>query len=194
MSQPGETGAPTAGQTSVTPRSGSTPATDALITLLSTTSPRPTGTTTKQCEEMEAVDEAVSKKIEVTPRDLPKGQNVDFQPTSDKGVSFPEDQKKPTIVVKFDKPADVQSVTLPRDKTPGARGAFRYHAISSSHVAFADELCSPGMHMTDTQWYDSHGDSRARGFDASFAAHCRFQTPRVLLAGAMANGVTEYAG
>jgi hypothetical protein len=69
---------------------------------------------------MQAVDEAVSKTITVSPHDLPKGENVEFQPTSKKGVSFPKDDQTPTITVNFGKPAEVQSVTIPRDKTPDA--------------------------------------------------------------------------
>ena len=77
-------------------------------------------TTTKQCEEMQAVDELVSKTITVTPRELPKGENIEFQPTSSRGVSFPHNDNTPTIIVKFGKPAEVHSVTIPRDKTPNA--------------------------------------------------------------------------
>ena len=69
---------------------------------------------------MQAVDESVSKKITVTPHDLPKGENIEFQVTSTRGVSFPKDERTPTIVVEFGKPAQVQSVTIPRDKTPNA--------------------------------------------------------------------------
>jgi hypothetical protein len=77
-------------------------------------------TTTKRCEEMQAVNEAVSKQITVTPTELPKGENIEFQPTSTRGVSFPTDERTPTITVNFGKPAAVQSVTIPRDKTPNA--------------------------------------------------------------------------
>ena len=69
---------------------------------------------------MQAVDEETSKKIVVKPVDVPEKERQEFQPTSTKGVSFPEYEKTPTIIVKFDKPAEVQSVTLPRDKTPNA--------------------------------------------------------------------------
>ena len=69
---------------------------------------------------MQAVDETVSKQITVTPHELPKGENVEFQPRSKRGVSFPRDDRTPTITVKFGKPAEVQSVTIPRDKTPYA--------------------------------------------------------------------------
>jgi hypothetical protein len=69
---------------------------------------------------MQAVDQAVSKKITVTPTELPKGENIEFQPTSTRGVSFPSDQLTPTITVNFGKPAKVRSVTIPRDKTPNA--------------------------------------------------------------------------
>jgi hypothetical protein len=80
----------------------------------------PSGTTTKTCQEMQAVDEAVSKLITVTPNELPKGENIEFQPTSTRGVSFPDDDQTPTITVNFGKPAEVHSVTIPRDKTPNA--------------------------------------------------------------------------
>jgi hypothetical protein len=69
---------------------------------------------------MQAVDETVSKQITVTPNELPTGENVEFQVTSTRGVSFPKDDRTPTIVVRFGSPAEVQSVTIPRDKTPNA--------------------------------------------------------------------------
>jgi hypothetical protein len=69
---------------------------------------------------MQAVDEAVSKKITVTPNELPAGENTQFQPTSDQGVSFDETDSTPTISVHFDKPAEVHSVTIPRGTIPGA--------------------------------------------------------------------------
>ena len=77
-------------------------------------------TTTKHCEEMQAIDEHVSKNIIVQPNPLPAGQNIDFPVTSPNGVSFPDNDLTPTIVVKFGQPAEVQSVTIPRDKTNGA--------------------------------------------------------------------------
>ena len=76
--------------------------------------------TTKRCEEMQAIDENVSKNIIVLPNPIPEGANIDFQVTSTHGVSFPDNDRKPTIIVKFDQPAEVQSVTIPRDKTNGA--------------------------------------------------------------------------
>ena len=69
---------------------------------------------------MQAVNEETSKKIIVTPIDVPQKDKPEFQPTSDKGVSFPPYDKKPTITVTFETPAEVQSVTIPRDKTPNA--------------------------------------------------------------------------
>ncbi|CAF5163312.1 unnamed protein product, partial [Rotaria sp. Silwood1] len=54
----------------------------------------------------------------VKPKELPKDENLKFQPTSPEGVSFDENNLKPTITVQFDKPAEVHSLTLPRDKTP----------------------------------------------------------------------------
>ncbi len=94
------------------------------FTTASTGSTVTTGTvasaTTKRCQEMQAVDEATSKQITVTPRDIPKEDKTEFQPTSTRGVSFPENETKPIITVHFGKPAEVQSVTIPIDKTPGA--------------------------------------------------------------------------
>jgi hypothetical protein len=69
---------------------------------------------------MQAVDEQTSKKITVTPTDIPQNEKPEFQPTSNQGVSFPNNEKTPTITVHFGKPAEVQSITIPRDKTPGA--------------------------------------------------------------------------
>ena len=77
-------------------------------------------TTTKHCEVMEAIDENVSKNIIVQPNELPQEENINFRVTSTTGVSFPDDDRTPTIIVKFDQPAQVQSVTIPRDKTNGA--------------------------------------------------------------------------
>ena len=77
-------------------------------------------TTTKHCEVMQAIDENVSKNIIVQPNELPQGENINFQVTSTTGVSFPDDDRTPTIIVKFGEPAKVQSVTIPRDKTNGA--------------------------------------------------------------------------
>ncbi|CAF4890907.1 unnamed protein product, partial [Rotaria magnacalcarata] len=76
------------------------------------------GSTRIRCEEMQAVDEAVSKNIIVTPNPLPIGENIKFQPTSQQGVSFGGNDRTPTITVNFGKPAEVHSVTLPRNQTP----------------------------------------------------------------------------
>ncbi|CAF1690887.1 unnamed protein product, partial [Adineta ricciae] len=120
--QPGQTpasGLPT--QPGQTDASGTTSATSLLSTLFSSsTTSTVTGTTKKQCAEMEAIDEPTSKKITLLPDDIPQSKKTDFQPTSNTGVSFPSNDKKPTITVNFDKPAEVQSVTIPRDKTQGA--------------------------------------------------------------------------
>ena len=79
-----------------------------------------TGTTPKKCDEMPAIDEQTARHITVSPTDLPESEKVSFQPTSPNGVSFPSDETTPTITVNFGKPAEVQSVVLPRDKTPNA--------------------------------------------------------------------------
>ena len=70
---------------------------------------------------MQAINEETSEKIFVTPTDIPQKNKPQFQPTSNKGVSFPEDERKPTITATFGKPAEVQSVTIPRDKIPNAK-------------------------------------------------------------------------
>lgn len=69
---------------------------------------------------MQAVDEPVSRNIVVRPTDVPQEQKTAFQPTSTRGVSFPEEQRTPTVVVSFGRPAEVQSISIPRDRTPGA--------------------------------------------------------------------------
>jgi len=69
---------------------------------------------------MPAIDEQTARLITVSPTDLPESEKVSFQPTSPNGVSFPSNETTPTITVNFGKPAEVQSVELPRDKTPNA--------------------------------------------------------------------------
>jgi hypothetical protein len=69
---------------------------------------------------MQAVNEAISKQITVTPTDIPEEEKPEFQPTSTIGVSFPANELQPVITVHFGKPAQVQSLTIPRDTTPGA--------------------------------------------------------------------------
>ena len=112
-------GTTVSGATPGTTVSGQTPGTTVTGQTHGTTISGATlGTTTKRCEEMQAVDEPTSKKITVLPTDVPEADKPKFQPTSPQGVSFPENETKPTIVFRFDKPAEVQSVILPRDKTP----------------------------------------------------------------------------
>ena len=108
---------------------GTTPALTLLSTLFGSTYPSAqttlytgtsTGTTSKRCEEMQAIDEITSKKIVVPLVHLSQEENTKFQPTSSQGVSFPDNIRAPTIFVDFGKPAEVQSITIPRDKTPNA--------------------------------------------------------------------------
>ena len=106
------------GRTSVTTVEGSTHALTGQTTLTGSTTQAVSRTTTNRCEEMQAVDEAVSKLITVKPNELPIGENINFQPTSEQGVSFDDNDRTPTITVYFGKPAEVHSVTIPRDKTP----------------------------------------------------------------------------
>jgi hypothetical protein len=115
------TGTPsvTTGSSQGTLSTGTPPATTGSSQSTLTTG-TPPATTTKTCEVMQAVDEMISKQITVTPDELPKGENVEFQPTSTRGVSFPKGDETPTITVNFGKPAEVHSVTIPRDKTPNA--------------------------------------------------------------------------
>ncbi len=69
---------------------------------------------------MQAVDEYVTKHIVVTPNQLSESQLSQFQPTSTAGVTFPDNDYTPTILVKLGQPAQVQSVTIPLRTTPGA--------------------------------------------------------------------------
>ncbi|CAF4230468.1 unnamed protein product, partial [Rotaria sordida] len=105
-----------AGVTSVTTE-GITPGYTNLTTLTDSTTQPVSGTTPKECEEMQAVDENVSRKITTSPNPLPKGESIRFVPTSREGVSFDKNDRRPTITVVFDTPAKVRSVTLPRNKT-----------------------------------------------------------------------------
>ncbi len=106
--------------TQVLAETGSSATPSSLTTPLESTTAALEATTTIECAEMQAVDEAVSKLITVTPNELPEGANVDFQPTSKQGVSFPNNDTTPTITVHFGKPAQVRSVTIPRDTTQNA--------------------------------------------------------------------------
>jgi hypothetical protein len=108
------------GTTLVGSETGSSSSPSSVSTFLGSTTAVVQETTTKECEEMQAVDEAVSKQITVTPNELPEGANIDFQPTSKQGVSFPHNDTTPTITVYFGKPAQVRSVTIPRDTTQNA--------------------------------------------------------------------------
>jgi len=69
---------------------------------------------------MQAVNEALSQQITVSPTDIPQSEKSSFKPTSKQGVSFPQNETTPTFTVKFGKPAQVQSITIPRDHTPNA--------------------------------------------------------------------------
>ncbi len=121
LSQSSESTGTLSSHTILTASTGSTPvgsetgSTSTLSTLSSSI-----GSTTTECAEMQAVDEAVSKLITVTPNELPEGANIDFQPTSKQGVSFPNNDTTPTITVYFGTPAQVRSVTIPRDTTQNA--------------------------------------------------------------------------
>jgi hypothetical protein len=108
------------GSTTVGSETGSSSTPSTLSTSLGSTTAELEATTTIECAEMQAVDEAVSKLITVTPNELPEGANIDFQPTSKQGVSFPNNDTTPTITVYFGKPAQVRSVTIPRDTTQNA--------------------------------------------------------------------------
>ena len=121
--QPGQT--TISGETPVTTQpgqttiSGETPATTYPGQTTDTTLSA-SDTTPKKCDEMPAIDEETARQITVTPTDLPESEKVSFQPTSPSGVSFPSNETTPTITVNFGKPTEVQSIVLPRDKTPNA--------------------------------------------------------------------------
>jgi len=118
-------GSTPSGQTTASTVSAESPVTTlsgqtTLTTPSGQTTQSTTGTTPKKCDEMPAIDEQTARHITVSPTDLPESEKVSFQPTSPNGVSFPSDETTPTITVNFGKPAEVQSVVLPRDKTPNA--------------------------------------------------------------------------
>ena len=118
-------GSTPSGQTTASTVSAESPATTlsgqtTITTPSGQTTQSTTGTTPKKCDEMPAIDEQTARHITVSPTDLPESEKVSFQPTSPNGVSFPSDETTPTITVNFGKPAEVQSVVLPRDKTPNA--------------------------------------------------------------------------
>ena len=108
------------GETTTTIVGQTTVSTVSSETTLSTYIEQTTGTTPKKCDEMPAIDEQTARHITVSPTDLSESEKVSFQPTSPNGVSFPSNETTPTITVNFGKPAEVQSVELPRDKTPNA--------------------------------------------------------------------------
>ncbi len=99
---------------------GTSSVTSAVTTGSSFTSTTGTSTTTKTCQEMQAVDETVSQQITVTPTDIPQSDKPEFQVTSTTGVSFPANETQPTINVQFGTPAEVHSITVPLNNTPGA--------------------------------------------------------------------------
>jgi len=118
-------GSTPSGQTTASTVSAESPATTlsgqtTITTPSGQTTQSTTGTTPKKCDEMPAIDEQTARHITVSPTDLPESQKVSFQPTSPNGVSFPADETTPTITINFGKPAEVQSVVVPRDKTPNA--------------------------------------------------------------------------
>ena len=117
VTQPGQT--TVSGETPAATYPGQTTGSTVSGQITDTTLPT-TGTTTKKCDEMPAIDEQTARHITVSPTDLSESEKVSFQPTSPNGVSFPSNETTPTITVNFGKPAEVQSVELPRDKTPNA--------------------------------------------------------------------------
>ncbi|CAF4321454.1 unnamed protein product, partial [Rotaria sordida] len=94
-----------------------TPAPTILTALTGSTTQPVTGTTPKQCEEMQAIDGNVSKQITTSSDKLPKSENTKFEPTSTEGVSFDAQNPRPTITVHFGRFATIRSIRLPRNKT-----------------------------------------------------------------------------
>lgn len=76
--------------------------------------------TTKWCEEIQAIDQSVIKNITITPNDISDAEKAALRPTSSQGVSFPSNNRAPTILIELNTPTEVQSITIPRDKTPEA--------------------------------------------------------------------------
>ena len=76
--------------------------------------------TTKWCEEIQAIDSSIIKNITISPNDISEAEKAAFRPTSSQGVSFPSNNRAPTIFVELNTPTEVQSITIPRDKTSEA--------------------------------------------------------------------------
>ena len=112
--------APQTSETTVPSEVESTTTSSLLSTVSESTTAPVSDTTTKQCEEMQAVDEATSKQITTTSSGVTQDDKLEFQPTSSQGVSFPDNDKTSTITVNFQKPAQVQSITIPRDTITAA--------------------------------------------------------------------------
>ncbi|CAF4226213.1 unnamed protein product, partial [Adineta steineri] len=93
------------------------------------------GTTTKQCQEMEAIDDSVSKNIRVIPNDVSSDKKGDFKPDSKTGVSFLETDKHPVIEVPLGKPATVQGVSVPRTTPTGNVQQFQVTFLDSDKKA-----------------------------------------------------------
>jgi hypothetical protein len=109
---------------------------------------------------MQAVNEDLTKQITVTPKDVPQSDKPSFQPTSKQGVSFPENQRSPTIIVNFGKPAQVQSVTIPRDTTPNANTQqFQVTFYSPSGKKINDKPVLSSSSPNDDKTKPAHVDS-----------------------------------
>ena len=102
----------------------------------------------------------------MTPNELPKGENIEFQPTSTRGVSFPKDDRTPTIVVEFGKPAEIHSVTIPRDKTPDANiQQFEVTFYSSDGKKINDKPVLSNSSPKDDKKSPAHLDSTQTPFN-----------------------------
>jgi hypothetical protein len=64
---------------------------------------------------VQLVDEKVSEMITVSPNDLSQDEKLNFEITSLTGVSFPENNTRPTLIIDFGKLVQIQSIILPRN-------------------------------------------------------------------------------
>jgi hypothetical protein len=106
----------------------------------------------------------------VTPTDVPQEQKSSFQPTSNQGVSFPENETRPTIIVNFGKPAEVQSITIPRDKTSNANTQrFEVTFYSPEGKKINDKPVLSSSSPNDDKTKPAHVDSTQTPSDTRFS-------------------------
>ncbi|CAF4383733.1 unnamed protein product, partial [Rotaria sordida] len=130
------------------------PAPTILTTLTGSTTQPVTGTTPKQCEEMQAIDENVSKQITTSSDKLPKSESIKFQPTSTEGVSFDKDNSRPTITVHLGRNATIRSIRLPRKKALNGnvkQFAVTFYSLDESKINDKPIFSNPSSEQDESK-------------------------------------------